>query len=251
MNAVTMNSVAIVTGAGTGIGRATAELLAESNARLMLVGRRRPMLEETAELATAAGAEALTVACDLTDSASPELIVRRTLERFGEMHLLVNNAGVPGEGVPLHEVRDALWEEILDTNLTAAFRMCRAVLPYFVEHGSGVIVNVSSTAATMAMPRMAAYSTAKAGLLALTRSIASDYGSKGVRCNAVCPGPTRTPMTASVLDQPERHAALARGIPLGRVAEPAEIARAIVMLCGETSAYINGAVLTVDGGQSI
>jgi len=246
-----MNSVAIVTGAGTGIGRATAELLAESEGRLVLVGRRQGMLEETAEIAAAAGAEALIVSCDLTEPASPELIVRQTLERFGEVHVLVNNAGVPGEGVQLHEVRDDLWGEILDTNLTAQFRMCRAVLPSFTQQGSGVIVNVSSTAAQVAMTRMAAYSTAKAGLVALTRAIANDYGSKGVRCNALCPGPTRTPMTANVMDQPDRHEALIRGIPVGRVAEPAEIARAIVMLCGETSSYMNGAVLTVDGGQSI
>lgn len=240
----------IVTGAGSGIGLATAELFAKAGAKLVLVGRRRSMLDRTEKLTTSLGAETLTVARDLTDPASPDLIVQETIEHFGRVDVLVNNAGVPGEGVPLHEVQDDLWAEIVDTNLTAAFRMCRAVLPSFVEQAGGAIVNVSSTAALMAMPQMAVYGAAKAGLLAITRAVACEYGPKGVRCNAVCPGPTRTPMTANVLDEPQRREAVTRGIPLERVAEPSEIGHAIVSLCSGTSSYVNGAVLTVDGGQS-
>jgi len=244
------DQVVIVTGGGTGIGRATSELFAARHAKLALVGRRRESLENVSQVAIDLGAKAMVLVCDLTDSESASNVVRQTRERFGRVDVLVNNAGAPGEGVPLHEVSDDLWGEIIETNLTAAFRMCRATLPVFVEQRRGVILNVASTAALVAMPQMAAYSATKAGLLALTRAVALDYGRWGVRCNAVCPGTTATPMTENVLGSTELEAAIARSIPLQRVAQPHEIAHAIIHLCGDDSSYVNGAALTVDGGQT-
>ena len=243
--------VVIITGGGTGIGRATAELFGKAGDSLVLVGRRIEPLDEVARAASATGAEASVLACDLTEPGSASEVVRQTVARFGRIDVLINNAGVPGEGVPLHEVTDELWDEICETNLAAAFRMCRATLPFFVEQQRGVVLNVASTAAFMAMTGMAVYGVAKAGLLALTRSVARDYGPLGVRCNAVCPGPTETPMTKNILESPTRHAAVVQGIPLGRVGQPHEIAKAIIHLCGEDSSFVNGAVLTVDGGQTV
>lgn len=242
--------VVVITGGGSGIGRATSDLFAASQARLLLVGRRQEILEQAAQTAREQGADTITFACDLADSESAARIVQRARDAFGKIDVLVNNAGVPGEGVPLHEVSDDLWHEIVETNLAAAFRMCRAALPMMVERGSGVVLNVASTAALVAMPRMAVYGAAKAGLLALTRAVAQEYGPSGIRCNAVCPGATATPMTENVLDSSDRHAALLQGIPLRRVAEPREIAQAILHLCSDASSYVNGAVLTVDGGQT-
>jgi NAD(P)-dependent dehydrogenase (short-subunit alcohol dehydrogenase family) len=248
--AATTGRVIIITGGGTGIGRATSVLFATKREKLVLVGRRRELLEVAAQAAIDQGAEAMALACDLTDSNSASMVVRQTRDRFGRIDVLVNNAGVPGEGVPLHEVSDDLWNEIYETNVAAAFRMCRATLPVFVEQQRGVVLNVASTAALTAMTGMAVYGIAKAGLLALTRSVARDYGPHGIRCNAVCPGITATPMTENVLGPPESHAAIVRGVPLRRVAQPREIANAIVYLCGDDSSYVNGTVLTVDGGQT-
>jgi meso-butanediol dehydrogenase/(S,S)-butanediol dehydrogenase/diacetyl reductase len=243
------DQVIIITGGGSGIGRATSDLFADKHVKLVLVGRRRELLERAARAAVDRGSEALALAYDLTDSDAASKVVRQARHRFGRVDVLVNNAGVPGEGVPLHEVSDALWNELCETNLAAAFRMCRAVLPIFLEQHRGVILNVASTAALVAMRNMAVYGATKAGLLALTRAVARDYGPLGVRCNAVCPGTTATPMTKNVLDLSRRRAAIVRGIPLQRVAQPREIATAIVHLCGDDSSYVNGAVLTVDGGQ--
>lgn len=243
--------VVILTGGGSGIGRATSDLLAAKGASLVLVGRRREPLERAARAAVEMGAEALVLACDLADSASAPNVVRQARDRFEHIDILVNNAAVPGEGVPLHEVSDELWDEICETNLTAPFRMCRALLPIFVEQGRGTIVNVSSTAALVSMTHMAAYSAAKSGLLALTKAVALDYGPMGVRCNAVCPGITATPMTANVLSSPKQNTALSLGIPLRRIAEAREIAGAILFLCSHEASYVNGTVLTVDGGQSV
>lgn len=242
--------VVIVTGGGSGIGRATSDLFAVNRSKLVLVGRRHEMLEQAAQSARDRGADAITVARDLTEPESAVHVVQRARDEFGSIDVLVNNAGVPGEGVPLHEVSDDLWQEIIDTNLTAAFRMCRAALPVMVEQRQGIVLNVASSAALVAMPRMAVYGAAKAGLLALTRAVAREYGPSDVRCNAVCPGTTATSMTENVFDSSDRNAAVLRGIPLRRVAKPSEIGQAILHLCSSDSSYVNGAVLTVDGGQT-
>ena len=224
--------VVIITGAGSGIGRATASLFAEQKAGLVLVGRRPAPLEEAAEGAREKGATAITLAEDVTCSGGAERIVSGTLQHFSGIDCLVNNAGVAGEGVPLDEVSDALWSEIIETNLAAPFRIMRAVLPVFARQGRGVIVNVSSTAGLVPMRHMAAYAASKAGLIALTRAVARDYGIYGVRCNCVCPGVTHTPMTAHTLQDLDRRRAILSGIPLGRIGQASDIARMIVHLSG-------------------
>lgn len=240
----------IITGAGSGIGRATAELFGERNASLVLVGRKAASLEATAESARNKGAIAVTLPEDVTSPGWAERVISAALQRFSRVDALVNNAGVAGEGVPLHEVPDELWREIIETNLTAPFCIMRAALPVFVRQRRGVIVNVSSTAGLVPMRHMAAYAASKAGLLVLTRAVARDYGRYGVRCNSVCPGATLTPMTAHTLEDPACRAAILSTIPLGRVGQPIDVARMIVYLSGEDSAYVSGAAFTVDGGQT-
>jgi meso-butanediol dehydrogenase/(S,S)-butanediol dehydrogenase/diacetyl reductase len=222
--------VVIITGAGSGIGRATADLFAEEQAGLVLVGRRPAHLEATAKGAREKGARAITLAEDVTCPGGAERIVSGALQHFSGIDCLVNNAGVAGEGVPLDGVSDALWSEIIETNLTAPFRVMRAVLPVFARQGHGTIVNVSSTAGLVPMRHMAAYAASKAGLIALTRAVARDYGSYGVRCNCVCPGVTLTPMTAHTLQDLDRQGAIVSRIPLGRVGQASDIARMIVFL---------------------
>jgi meso-butanediol dehydrogenase/(S,S)-butanediol dehydrogenase/diacetyl reductase len=242
-----LTCVAIVTGAGTGIGRATATLLARSGARTVLVGRRLQPLEESA---AAMGHDHLIYPGDLRDAEFPARIVVASLDRFGRIDVLVNNAGVAGEGLLVHETGDELWEEIIDVNLTVPFRMARAVLPHFLERRSGVVINVASVAGSRTVSHAAAYCASKAGLMALTRSIAADYGAFGIRCNCVCPGTIATDMTANVLGDPLRSSAALSTVPAGRPGTPAEVASAIAFLADADSAYLNGAQLNVDGGMA-
>jgi len=242
--------VVVLTGAGSGIGRATADVFAERGARLVLVGRRAALLEDAARAALKRGAEALAMPRDLRHPDAAAEIVDAAVGRFSRIDVVVNNAGVAGEGIPLHEVSDELWDEIVGTNLTAVHRMLRATLPLFIRQRGGVALNVASTAAFKSMAHMAAYAASKAAVVALTKAVARDYARFGIRCNAVCPGTTDTPMTANLLSEAERYASVVRAIPMGRIARPREVAEIVVSLCGAESSYMTGAVVVVDGGQS-
>jgi NAD(P)-dependent dehydrogenase (short-subunit alcohol dehydrogenase family) len=164
--------------------------------------------------------------------------------------ILVNNAGVPGDGPPkpVHETDPEEWWHVLAVNLTGPFLLCRAVLPDMLSRGRGVIVNVASAAALVGFPGRGPYSASKAGLVQLTRTIACEYASRGIRANALCPGWVATPMTAWRLEREETRAAVEASIPMGRVASAEEIAEAALFLASRSSRYMTGAVLVVDGG---
>jgi NAD(P)-dependent dehydrogenase (short-subunit alcohol dehydrogenase family) len=245
-----MADVVLITGAGTGIGRATAIRYAREGAPLILVGRRVALLRQVCDDVSSNGVEALPVPADLADPAAASQTVQMALARFGRIDVLVNNMGVAGEARLVHETPDTLWEEMLQVNLLGTIRLIRAVLPHFVGRRRGLIVNVSSMAALVGMPGLAAYSVAKSGLLALTRSVAVEYGGWGIRCNCLCPGTVATPMTEGFLSKPGRRLDAETGTVLGRIATPEEMAEVVFFLGSDRSSFITGAVLSADGGYT-
>ncbi len=250
MNRV-LNRVALITGAGTGIGKACALLYAMEGASIILVGRREALLQEVASEVADLGGEALPVKGDVTDQKSVDRVVKTSLDNFKRIHILINSAGIAQKIAPVHEIRDAEWEQVIDTNLTGAFRMIRSLLPHFVEMRGGAIVNVSSTAGLTGVVSSAAYSVSKSGVIALTRCVATEYGRLGIRCNCICPGTVATPMTEGFLSDAERLKRVKSGNLLARIGHPLEIAQGILYLGSEESSFTTGAVLVVDGGRTV
>jgi 3-oxoacyl-[acyl-carrier protein] reductase len=238
--------VAVITGGGTGIGRACALRLAEVGAAVFVVGRRSQPLEETLAMVRRTGGTAEMLAVDLQQPSAADQVIETAHAAFGRLDVLVNNAGVAGPAKTLVHMDDDEWTEVLDGNLGISFRMCRAALRRMPD--GGAIVNIASIAGLVGMPGLSVYGIAKAGIAALTRSIAVEFGQQGIRCNCLCPGPIDTAMSAAVLEQPAQRARLEGRIPLGRIGTPEEIADAVRFLAGKDSRYITGAVLTADGG---
>lgn len=234
--------VAIVTGGRSGIGLATVERLRRDGFQVVSL--------DVGETSASASVEPdrLELVCDVSDEASVEEAVALTLKTFGTVDVLVNNAGIGGgaQAGLCHETTLEAWERVLAVNARGPFLTCRAVLPTMIAKRSGSIVNVASVAALAAMPGRFAYTASKGAALALTRSIAADYGRYGIRANAVCPGITRTPLVAARLDEGSWD--VASSVPLERAAEPEEIADAIALLASAHLSYMSGAALVVDGG---
>lgn len=248
---------ALVTGAGTGIGAATAIRLAAGGHAVALVGRRLEPLEATAEAIEAAGGRAVPLAADAGDPAQAARAVADAVSALGGLDVLVLAHGVGGSA-PVAEDTPEGWDEVVRINLTGAFLVARAALPH-LEDGGGSIVTVASTNAWVAGPGWASYCASKAGLAMLTASIANDYGPRGVRANCVCPGWVRTPMADGDMDEvaarwgTDRDGAYrltSSSTPLRRPAEPAEIAAVIAFLAGPDASYVNGATIAVDGGAT-
>ena len=246
---------AVVTGAATGIGRATAHALVRDGYAVALVGRRAEPLEE---LAAELGGEALATPADVTSPDQAAAAVDAAVARFGGIDVLVNNAGVGDSGPILDESLER-WEETLRVNLTGAFIATQLALPHLLER-RGSIVNVASINGVLAGPGWTSYCVSKAGLIMLAKCVARDYGRQGVRANAVCPGWVRTPMADSDMDRVaqahglDREGAYARAHqqhPLGRPAQPEEIADVIAFLASPRAAYVTGASIMVDGGTTV
>ncbi len=232
---------ALVTGATSGIGRATAEALASEGATVVLSGRDQARGAEVAEAIERAGGKAQFISADL--SAPSE--VAALADRAGEIDILVNNAGVfPGGAT--HEIDEATFETTFDVNVKAPFFLTAAIAPRMAQRGEGAIINVTTMVAEFGMAGLSVYGASKAAAALLTKAWAAEYGPQGVRVNAVSPGPTRTPGTAAMGDGFKQIVAT---IPLGRAADPAEIAAAIVFLASEDAKYLNGAIVPVDGGR--
>lgn len=251
---VLANKVAIVTGASSGIGRAAAKLFAAEGARLVVVARRREALDSLVSEIEWSGGHAVAIAGDVTDEAIAKAAVDTATSRFGGLDIAFNNAGATGETGPLPALSLEDWRETLDVNLTGAFLGAKHQLPAMLARGGGAMVFTSSFVGfTAGFPGMAAYGAAKAGVIGLVKVLASEYGAKGIRINAVLPGGTDTPMNAARAPgaPPELQSFIEGLHALKRMATPEEIARSVLHLASDASSFVTGTAFLVDGGVSI
>jgi gluconate 5-dehydrogenase len=242
--------VALVTGGSRGLGEEISFGLAEAGASLMLLARREPGLSETVERLRARGFRCEGTVCDAASANAVRAAVEKTLEIYGRIDTLVNNAGISW-GAPAEEMPQEKWRAVLDVNLTGAFLFAQAVAPRMIARRRGCILNVASIAGLRAMPEglpAAGYVASKGGLIALTRELAAQWGPYGIRVNAIAPGFFPSRMTDKVLER--RRTAIERGIPLGRIGEPGELKGAAVFLVSEAASYITGQTLAIDGGTT-
>jgi 2-deoxy-D-gluconate 3-dehydrogenase len=240
--------VAIVTGASRGLGRAAALALAEAGADLALLARSKADLEATAAAAEAAGRRALVLPTDVTAPPEVEAAVRATLDHFGRLDVLVNNSGI-AVVKPLVETSDAEWRAILDTNLTGAFALCRAVGPTLIAQRRGKVVNVASVLGAHGLSGYTAYSASKGGIIALTRTLAVEWARYNVQVNAIAPGWFLTPMNAEAFADQRIRDRLLREVPARRLGRPEELGPLVVYLASAASDFMTGEVVFLDGGQ--
>lgn len=243
---------ALVTGGGSGIGRATALRLAAEGAAVCVSGRRPDPLAETVAAIEAAGGRAAAVVGDVAVEADAERMVDETVAAFGGIDVLVNNAGSIRRNVPLHETPNERWEQMLAANLTSVFLVTRAALRRMLEaDGDRSIVNVASTFAFWNAVGVSPYAAAKGGVVALTRSLAVEYAPAGIRANCVCPAVVRTPLSLVDRDNfEELLPALVGSHPLGRLGEPGDVASAVAYLASADASWVTGVVMNVDGGYT-
>ncbi|MEA5041922.1 SDR family NAD(P)-dependent oxidoreductase [Oscillibacter ruminantium] len=246
------NQVAIITGSTKGIGKATALLMAAEGAKVVIVGTTEEAGNAVVEEIKAAGGEAFFQKTNVTSAADLDALVSAALDQYGKIDILVNNAGVGGSLANMDQITDEEWDKVLATNLTAPFQIMKRVIPVMEKAGGGKIVNVASMASTAAGRGGIAYTTAKHGVLGLTRQVSLDHGHAGIRVNAVLPGPIDTQMIARVLAMPQHPLNMKiKMSPAGRPGQPEEVAKAILFLASEDSSFIQGAALAVDGGYTI
>lgn len=247
------DKVAIVTGASSGIGRATAERFATEGARVVVANRDADAGQTIVDRITDAGGDARAVPTDVADASSVEQLVETTVSTCGRLDVLVNNAGVIVSGT-VTDLSDAEWRRLLDVNLTGVFLCMKHGIPKMAESGGGAVVNVSSEAGLVGIPDQVAYNVSKSGVVMLTKCAALDHADENVRVNCLCPGRTHTPLVDGVLDQSddpdELYQALSTDRPLQRMATPEEIANGILFLASDEASYATGAIWPLDGGYT-
>jgi NAD(P)-dependent dehydrogenase (short-subunit alcohol dehydrogenase family) len=243
--------VALITGAGSGIGRASACTMAHEGARVMVADVDVDGLAQTVALITAAGGEVASQQCDVTSADSVTAMVQATIDRFGALHCAHNNAGVEGEVGRTADTTEENFDFTYNVNLKGVFLCMRAEIVHMLDNGGGTIVNTASIAGIEGARQLPAYVASKHACLGLTRTAALEYASKNIRVNAVCPGPIRTPMIESIIaSNPQMEAPMVKAIPMRRIGEPEEIAEAATWLCSDRSSFVNGHGLVLDGGMT-
>ena len=241
------DKTAVVTGGSRGIGRAIAVALAAEGAKVAVIyAGNAAAAEETLSLIKEQGGEAVAMQCDVADDAAVSDMINAVKEQFGSVDILVNNAGITRDGL-LMRMKEGDWQAVLDTNLTGVFHCTKAVTKLMMKQRSGAIINITSVVGQTGNAGQANYAAAKAGMIGFTKSVAKELASRGIRVNAVAPGCIDPDMTAVLSDAVKED--MLKSIPLGRVAQPEEVAKAVVFLASDNASYITGQVLNVDGGM--
>jgi NAD(P)-dependent dehydrogenase (short-subunit alcohol dehydrogenase family) len=244
--------VALITGAGNGMGRAAAGLFAREGARVVVADAVEAAGEATVESIATDGGDAAFVPVDVADAAQVEAMVAAAVQRYGALHILYNNAGIfPPEDAGATDTPESTWDRVMEVNLKGVWLGCRYGIPAMLDSGGGAIVNVSSLVALMgsATPQVA-YTASKGGVLSLTRELAIEYARRDIRVNALCPGPIETPLLAELLRDPEWARRRLVHIPMGRPGRADEVARAALFLASDDASFITGTALVIDGGIS-
>ena len=243
---------ALITGAGSGMGRAMALEFAHEGAAIAAVDLNQETAEATAKAVVEAGGRAVGLSGDVSDATSVARFTDAALGELGRVDILCNNAGILDDYKPVLETTEELWDRILGVNLKGMFLVSRALLPQMLERGSGVIINTASIAGMVAGGGGAAYTASKHGVIGLTRQLAFDYGPRGIRANAICPGAVETGMTKDIFTNADLNVMeTVNSVPAGRHAQPEEIAKLALYLAGDDSSFIHGAAVVIDGGWTV
>jgi len=244
------NKVALVTGAGSGIGQAAAQLFAREGAKVVIADIDAQGGEETLQSIREAGGEARFVRTDVSKAADVEALIEQVLEAHGRLDCAYNNAGILGEVVSVTDHNEETWDHVIETNLKGTWLCMKHQIPPMLNQGSGAIVNTTATAGVRGGSRhRSAYAASKAGIVSLSKCAAMEYAEYGLRINVICPSHTRTPMLEQFFElRPELEADFIAQAPMGRIATPEEVAEGALWLCSDASSFVTGHVLAVDGG---
>jgi NAD(P)-dependent dehydrogenase (short-subunit alcohol dehydrogenase family) len=242
--------VAVITGAGSGIGRVAAMLFADEGAKVVVADVVADHAESVTDEILAAGGSALAVTVDVSNESQVEAMVASAVDTYGGLQVLFNNAGIfPDDDGGVLDTPPDTWQRVMEVNLKGVWLGCRAAVPAMLASGGGSIINVASFVALMgAATAQIAYTASKGGVLAMTRELAVEYARRGIRANSLCPGPIETPLLAELLADPERRQRRLVHIPIGRFGRPEEIAKAALFLASDDASFITGSALVVDGG---
>jgi NAD(P)-dependent dehydrogenase (short-subunit alcohol dehydrogenase family) len=243
--------VALVTGGGSGIGRATALLFAQEGAKCVIADIFDESGRETVRMIEDAGGEAIFIKCDVSKASEVEALINKTIEAYGRLDCAHNNAAYLEDMALTADLKEEFWDRTISVDLKGVWLCMKYEIPWMLKQGRGAIVNMTSGAALKPVPGACAYNAAKAGVLQLTRTAALEYSKAGIRINAVAPGATRTPTVERLIaDHPEVEQMI-RASPIGRIAMPGELAEAVVWLCSDDASFVIGSHLVVDGGHTI
>jgi len=243
--------VAMITGASRGIGRAIGLRLAQAGAKVVVSSRKLENVQAVADEITAAGGEALAVQAHVGRTDDVAALVARTVETFGRVDVVVNNAATNPHFGPLLSADEGQWDKILDTNAKGVFRVCKAVVPYMRAQGGGKIINLASVAGLRPSPGMGVYSISKAALIMLTQVLALELGHSNIQVNAIAPGVIKTRFSRVLWQTPQIAEPVLDSLPLGRFGEPEDVAGLALYLASPASDYVTGAVFVVDGGMNV
>lgn len=243
--------VAIVTGASKGIGAAIARGLGEFGAQVVVSSRNQEAVDAVAASISEQGGEAEGIACHMGDGPAIQELVDRTVERFGGIDIVVNNAAVNPAFGPLAEMTEAVFDKIMAVNLKGPLLLCQRAYPHMKARGGGAIVNISSISGLTPDPGLGLYGTSKAGLILMTQAMAREWGPDGIRANVLCPGLVKTKLSAAIWQNEHLLRHFTEGLPAGRMATPEEIAGLAVFLAAPAAAYCTGGVYLADGGNQI